>query len=206
MNTRLDFLPIDFIVREYNHMVMEWSELYSNENNEHLSYEDFLTLNEAALTIPVAEWLYLGLNQPLIPRQNQIPGKHFVSAPTDDPGAKRQRVNPTTPAAGGNAVAKSSGVYGKKKQQQTSSNAPQTPKPTAPPASKPTQEVCSKNLLHQVDAIAHPGDCTIANCKRKHNAHQHNGKLSKTDKELVRSHIDGMTLGPYADKFIDTYL
>ena len=36
MNTRLDFLPIDFIVRKCNHMVMEWSKLYSNENNEHL--------------------------------------------------------------------------------------------------------------------------------------------------------------------------
>jgi hypothetical protein len=76
MNTRLDFLPIDLIVRKCNHMVMEWSsKLYSNENNEHLPYEDFLALNEAALTIPVTEWLYLGRDQPLIPRQNQIPGK-----------------------------------------------------------------------------------------------------------------------------------
>ena len=63
-----------------NHMVMEWSKLYSNENNEHLPYEDFLALNEAALTIPVTEWLYLGRNQPFIPRQNQIPGKHFVES------------------------------------------------------------------------------------------------------------------------------
>ena len=34
MNSRLDFLSIDFIVRRCNHMVMEWSKLYSNENNE----------------------------------------------------------------------------------------------------------------------------------------------------------------------------
>ena len=61
-------------------MVMEWSKLYSNENNEHLPYEDFLALNEAALTIPVTEWLYLGRNQPFIPRQNQIPGNHFVES------------------------------------------------------------------------------------------------------------------------------
>ena len=31
---------------------MEWSKLCSNENNEHLPYEEFLALNEAALTIP----------------------------------------------------------------------------------------------------------------------------------------------------------
>ena len=57
INTRLDFLPIDFIVRKCNHMVMEWSKLYSNKNNdEHLPYEDFLALIEAALTIiPLAE-------------------------------------------------------------------------------------------------------------------------------------------------------
>jgi hypothetical protein len=62
LNTRLDFLPIDFMVRKCNHMIMEWSKLYSNV--------DFLALNETALTIPVTEWLYLGRNQPLIPRQN----------------------------------------------------------------------------------------------------------------------------------------
>ena len=72
MNTHMDFLPIDFIVRKCNYIVMEWSKLYSNENNEHLPYEDFLALNEAALTIPVAEWLYLGLNQRLIPREEEI--------------------------------------------------------------------------------------------------------------------------------------
>jgi hypothetical protein len=63
--------------------------------------------------------------------------------------------------------------------------------------------------LHQVDAAAHPGDCTIATCTRKHNALQNNGKLSKPDKEAVRSYIDGMTPGPYADKCkitFDTYL
>ena len=94
MNNRLDFLQIDFIVRKCNHMVMEWSKLYSNESNEHLLYEDFLALNEAALTIPVTEWLYLGRNQPLIPRKNQIPEKHFVAAPVDDHNLKKQRVNP----------------------------------------------------------------------------------------------------------------
>ena len=84
-----------------------------------------------------------------------------------------------------------------------------TPRPTAPPPSKPTQEVCIKSLLHQVDAASHPEDCTITTCKRKHNARQHNGKLSKTDKESVRSCIDGMTRGPYAKKCrltFDTYL
>ncbi len=55
MNTRLDFLPIDFMVRKCNYMVMEWSKLYSNKNNKHLPYEDFLALNESALTIPVTE-------------------------------------------------------------------------------------------------------------------------------------------------------
>jgi len=140
MNTRLDFLPIDFIVRKCNHMVMEWSKLYSNENNEHFLYEDFLALNEVALTIPVTEWLYPGRNQPLIPRQHQIPGNH----------SKKQRVNPTTPTACGNAAAKGGGKYGKKKHQQTSSTAPKTTKPTAPPAAKPTQEVCIKSLLHQL--------------------------------------------------------
>ena len=114
MNTCLDFLPIDFIVRKCNHMVMEWSKLYSNENNELLPYEDFLALNEAALTIPVTEWLYLGRNQPLIPRQNQIPGKHFVELQTDDQNSKKQRVNATTSTAGGNAAAKGGGKYGKK--------------------------------------------------------------------------------------------
>ena len=103
----MDFLPIDLIVR--NHMVMEWSKLYSNENNEHFPHEDFLALNEAALTIPVAESLFLGRNQPLILRQNKIPGKHFVPAPADDPGAKKQRVNPTTPAAGNNNATGSGG-------------------------------------------------------------------------------------------------
>ena len=34
MNTRLDFLPIDFIVRKCNHMIMEWSKLNSNENKQ----------------------------------------------------------------------------------------------------------------------------------------------------------------------------
>ena len=96
---------------------MEWSKLYSNENNEHLPYEDFLALNEAALTIPVTEWLYLGRNQPLIPRQNQIPGKHFVDSQTDYHNFKKQRVNPTTSTTGGNPVAKGVGKYGKKKQQ-----------------------------------------------------------------------------------------
>jgi hypothetical protein len=33
LNTRL---PFDFMVQKCNHMVMEWSKLYSNENNEHL--------------------------------------------------------------------------------------------------------------------------------------------------------------------------
>ena len=151
MNTRLDFLPINFIVRKYNHMVMEWSKLYSNENNERLlPYEDFLALNEAALTIPVTEWLYLGRNQPLIPRQNQIPGKHFVEAQADDYNSKKQRMNPTTPTTGGNAAAKGGGKYGKKKQQQTSSTAPKTPRPTALPAAKPTQEICIKSLLHHL--------------------------------------------------------
>ncbi len=209
MNTRLGFLPIVFIVRKCNHMVMEWSKLYSNDNNEHLPYEDFLALNEAALTIPVTEWLYLGRNQPLIPRQNQIPGKHFVESQTDDYNSKKQRVNPTTPTAGGNAAPKGGGKYGKKKQQQTSSAAPKTIKPTAPPAAKPTQVVCIKSHLHQVNAAAHPGDCTIATYTRKHNAIQNNGKLSKPDKESVRSYIDGRIPGPFADKrkiTFDTYL
>ena len=209
MNTRLDFLPIDFMVRKCNHMVMEWSKLYSNESNEHLPYEDFLALNESALTIPVTEWLYLGRNQPLIPRQNQIPGKHFAESQSDDQHSKKQRVNPAISTAGGNAAAKGGGKYGKKKQQPASNAAQKTTKPTAPPAPKPTQEVCIKSLLHQVDAAAHPGDCTIATCTRKHNALQNNGKLSKPDKEAVRSYIDGMTPGPYADKCkitFDTYL
>ena len=196
MNTRLDFLPIDFIVRKCNHMVMEWSKLYSNKNNEHLQYEDVLALNEAALKIPVTEWLYLGRNKPAV----NSPGKHFVEAQADDYNSKKQRVNPTTPTAGGNAAAKGGGKYRKKKQQQTSSSAPKTTRPTAPPAAKPTQEVCIKSLLHQVDAAAHPGDCTIATCTRKNNAIQNNGKLSKPDKESVRSYIDEMTPGPYADK------
>jgi len=55
MNTRLDFLPTDFLVRKCNHMVMEWSKLYSNENNEHLPYEDFLALNEDGMAIPRTE-------------------------------------------------------------------------------------------------------------------------------------------------------
>ena len=108
MNTRLDFLPIDFMVRKCNHMVMEWSKLYTNEANEHLPYEEFLALNESALTIPVTEWLYLGRNQPLIPRQNQIPGKHFAEAQSDDHQSKKQRVNPATSNAGGTATASSS--------------------------------------------------------------------------------------------------
>ena len=208
MNTRLDFLSIDFMVRKCNHMVMEWSKLHSNENNEHLPYEVFLAFNESALTIPVTEWLYLGRNQPLIPRQNQIPGKHFAESQSDDHHSKKQRVNPAIFTAGGNAAAKGGGEYGKKKQQPASNAAPKTTKPTAPPLQKPTQEVCTKSLLHQVDAAAHPGDCTIATCTRKHNALQ-NGKLSKPDQEAVRSYIDGMTPGPYADKCkitFDTYL
>jgi hypothetical protein len=118
-------------------------------------------------------------------------------------------VNPTTPTAGGNAAVKGGGKYGKKNQQQTPSAAPKTTKPTAPPAAKATQEVCIKSLLHQVDAVAHPGNCTIATCTRKHNAIQNNGKLSKPDKESLRSNIDGMTPGPYADKCkitFDAYL
>ena len=146
MNTHLDFLPIDSIVRKCNHMVMEWSKLYSNENNEHLPCEDFLALNKAALTIPVTE-------QPLILRQNQFPEKHFVAAQADDYNSKKQRVNPTTPITGKNAAAKGGGKYGKINQQQTSSTVSKTPKP----ASKRTQEVCIKSLLHQVDAASHPG-------------------------------------------------
>ena len=118
-------------------------------------------------------------------------------------------MNPTTSTAGGNAVAKGGGKYGKKKQQPASNAAQKTTKPTAPPAQKPTQEVYIKSLLHLVDAAAHPGDCTIATCTRKHNALQNNGKLSKPDKESVRSYIDGMMPGPYADKCkitFDTYL
>jgi hypothetical protein len=119
-------------------------------------------------------------------------------------------VNPAIFTAGGNAAAKGSGKYGKKKQQPASNAAPKTTKPTAPPLQKPTQEVCIKSLLHQVDAAAvHPGDCTIATCTREHNALQNNGKLSKPDLEAVRSYIDGMTPDPYADKCkitFDTYL
>ena len=159
-----------------------------------------MALNEAALTIPVTESLYLGRDQPLIPRQNQIPGKHFIAAQTDDYNSKKQRVNPTTPPTGGNAAAKSGEKYGKKKQQPTSSTMPKTQKPTPPPTSKPAQEECIKGLLHQVDAAFHPGDCTITTFKRKHNVLKNSGKLSKTDKESVRSYIDGMTPGPYADK------
>ena len=153
----------------------------------------------------MTEWLYLGLNQPLIPRQNQIPGKHFTESQTEDYNSKKQRVNPATPAASGNVGTKRGGKYGKKKQPQTPSAAPKSTKPTAPPAAKPPQEVCIKSLLHQVDAAAHPGDCTIAACTRKHNAIQNNGKLSKPDKESVRSYIDGMTPGPYAEKCKTTY-
>ena len=100
--------------------------------------------------------------RPLIPRQNQIPGKHFAESQSDDHHSKKQRVNPAIFTAGGNAAAKGSGKYGKKKQQPASNAAPKTTKPTAPPLQKPTQEVCIKSLLHQVDAAAHPGDCTIA--------------------------------------------
>jgi len=63
--------------------IWQWngrSKLYSNENNEHLPYEDFLALNEAALTIPVTEWLYLGRNQPLIPRQNKTRSRENTSS------------------------------------------------------------------------------------------------------------------------------
>jgi hypothetical protein len=118
-------------------------------------------------------------------------------------------LEPHYPTAGGNAAAKGGEKYEKKKQQQTSSSVPKTTRPTAPPAAKPTQELCIKRLLHQVDAAAHPGDCTIATCTRKYNAIQNNGKLSKPDKESVRSYIDEMTPGPYADKCkltFDTYL
>ena len=192
-NTRLDFLPIDFILRKCNHMVMKWSKLYSNENNEHLPYEDFLALNEAALTIPVTEWLlYLGRNQPFIPCENQIPEKH-VAAPVDDHHSKKQRVNPNTPATG-TAAAKGGGKYGKKKQQQTSSTMPAD---------------CTAGIKADTGSMHQKPHCTITTCKRKHNAHQHNGKLSKTDKESVRSYIDGMTPGPYAYKgkfTFDTYL
>ena len=118
-------------------------------------------------------------------------------------------MNPATSTAGGNAAANGGGKYDKKKQQPASNAAPKTKKPTAPPTLKPTKEVCIKRLLHQVDAAAHPGDCTIDTCTRKHNALQNNGKLSKPDKEAVRSYIDGMTPGPYADKCkitFDNYL
>ena len=74
---------------------MEWSKLYRNENNEHLPYEDFLALNESALTIPVTEWLYLGRNQPLI-----IPRQHFAESQSDDHNSKKQRVDPATSTAG----------------------------------------------------------------------------------------------------------
>ena len=157
MNTRLDFLPIDFIVRKCNHMVMEWSKLYNNENNELLPYEDFLALNEAALTIPVTEWLYLGRNQPLIPRQNQIPGKHFAESQSDDHNSKKQRVNPATSTAGGNAAAKGGGKYGKKKQQPASNAAPKTTKPTAPPAQKPTQKSASRASCTKSTQLHTPG-------------------------------------------------
>jgi hypothetical protein len=50
--TRLDYLQIDYIVRKCNNMIVEWSKLYSNKNNEHLPYEEFLALYETALTIP----------------------------------------------------------------------------------------------------------------------------------------------------------
>ena len=77
---------------------MEWSKLYRNENNEHLPYEDFLALNESALTIPVTEWLYLGRNQPLIPRQ------HFAESQSDDHNSKKQRVDPATSTAAPESV------------------------------------------------------------------------------------------------------
>jgi hypothetical protein len=107
-------------------------------------------------------------------------------------------VNPTTPPTRGNAAAKGGEKYGKKKQQPTPSSMPKTQKPTPPPTSKPTQEECIKGLLHQVDAASHPGDCTYHHYF--HNVLKNSGKLSKTDKESVRSYIDGMTPGPYADK------
>jgi hypothetical protein len=100
MNTRLDFLPIDFIVRKCNYMVMEWSNLQQREQR------GILGTHRSRPHRPGSRMAILWRNQPLISRQNQIPGKHFVPAPTDDPGAKRQRVNPTTPAAGNNAAAK----------------------------------------------------------------------------------------------------
>lgn len=50
--TRLDYLQIDYIVRKCNNMIMEWSKLYSNKNNEHLPYKEFLALIETTLTIP----------------------------------------------------------------------------------------------------------------------------------------------------------
>ena len=96
MNTRLDFLPIDFIVRKCNHMVMEWSKLYSNENNEHLPYEDFLALNEAALTIPV---------------MNGYTTSDATSHLSPDKTRSRENTSSTrrpttTSTAGGNAAAK----------------------------------------------------------------------------------------------------
>jgi len=208
MNTRLDFLHIDFIVRRCNHMVVEWSKLYTNENNEHLPYEEFLALNEAALTIPVHEWLIQGRTQPVIPRQTQIPGKHLLPAAATEPAKKQKGNQPNYPAGNNTPAAGGGGKYGKNPPRNPAPNTP-APRQPAPPAPKPAPEVCIKHLLHQVDAVNHPGDCVVANCPRKHNARQQNGKLSKTDKEFVRGRIEGMTPGPYADKCkntLDTYL
>ena len=203
MNTRLDFLPTDFLVRKCNHMVMEWSKLYSNENNEHLPYEDFLALNENALTIPVTEWLYLGRNQPLIPRQNQIPGKHFAEAQSDDHQSKKQRVNPATSTAGGG---ERGGQWRREVRQEKAAAGIQHGAEDNK-ADSTTSAKADTGGLYQERST--PGDCTIATCTRKHNALQSNGKLSKPDKEAVRSYIDGMTPGPYADKCkitFDTHL
>ena len=208
ITSRLDYLPIDFIVRRCNNMVVEWSKLYSNENNEHLPYEEFLALNEKALSIPVQEWLILGRTQPVIPRQTQIPGKHSLPAAADEP-YKRQRGNQPKYAQDNNSAAAGGGRnYGKPSQRKATATPP-TLRQLAPQPQKPTTEVCIKHLLHQADAASHPGDCSNGNCKRNHNARLQGGKLTKTDKEFVRGHIDGMTPGPYADKCkhtLDTYL
>ena len=105
MNTRLDFLPIDFIVRKCNYMVMEWGKLQQREQRVP-PLRGILGTHRSRPHRPGSRMAILLRNQPLISRQNQIPGKHFVPAPTDDPSAKRQRVNLTTPAAGNNAAAK----------------------------------------------------------------------------------------------------
>jgi hypothetical protein len=205
MNSRLDFLPIDFVTRRSNHMVVKWSKLYSNETNEHRPYDEFLAMNEAALTIPVQEWLLQGKTQPVIPRQTQIPGKHYVPFTAHDNGSKK-------PRGGGHQgyPAANNGKHGKAPgPAHVTPPAPPAAKHTPPPGPKQAQEVCIKNLLHQADPTNHPGDCTLVGCKRKHNARPQGGRLSKPDKDYVRGRIEGMTPGPYADKCkhtLDTYL